>query len=79
MSKVKNEKPIYQTPFVMSLGELARGSGKDCFTGNGAHDRCTAGNGAESTACSTGDLAPGGCSKGNSPVLSYCSSGTGVG
>ena len=71
------EKLIYQTPVVMSLGELARGSGKSCYTGTGAHDACTAGNGAESHACRTGDGAPSGCSRGNGPDI-YCSVGTGV-
>ena len=73
------DKQTYETPVVMPLGELARGSGKDCTLGNGAHDRCSVGNGAESFACSIGlDFGDPPCIHGGIPGPN-CSQGTGVG
>ncbi len=79
MSNDAKEKPIYETPIVMPLGELAKGSGADCFEGNSAHDRCTVGNGAESFSCSLGADYGTGCIHGNKPASNLCSQGTGVG
>jgi hypothetical protein len=72
MSEKKKEKPIYQTPKVMPLGELAKGEGQaschaggtasDCTTGTKAANNCNYGSRAASR-CFTGTT-PGRCSMG---------------
>jgi len=56
------EKPKYEPPIVVPLGEIARGSGA-CTTGSGDTDTCTAG-GLALTACTAGTAALGACTGG---------------
>ena len=70
----KNNKTIYETPIIIPLGELARGSGMPppgCRTGDGATEGCKAG---------TLPAPPGGtrnCRNG-SAATNKCTSGAGV-
>ncbi|MBL0226567.1 MAG: hypothetical protein IPQ16_13650 [Geobacteraceae bacterium] len=61
----QRNKPVYETPTVIALGGLARGTGY-CAAGSGAtDDYCTAGL-AAGTACTEGGLAPAACTAGTS-------------
>lgn len=63
MSDMKGgTRPRYETPTVVVLGGLARGSGA-CTAGSGDTDTCTAG-GLAGTACSAGGAATSGCTAG---------------
>ena len=64
----KNKKPVYETPVLIPLGELARGSGAKptCAAGNVA-DSCTGGNRAVPTTrpqCKNGSAASSRCISG---------------
>lgn len=50
--KDESKKPMYETPIVVPLGELAKGSG-DCFSGASDTAFCTTG-GLATTDCITG-------------------------
>jgi len=70
----KNKKTIYETPIIIPLGELARGSGakpiRPCTSGGGAKDSCSGGSGVppqDSNNCNNGSVAS-----------KRCTSGTGV-
>lgn len=57
-------KPKYASPTVVSLGELARGSGQDdCTAGPSAYRDCTAGT-AALRACTAGTSALAACTAG---------------
>jgi len=61
-------KPNYESPVVVSLGELAKGSGQDdCTAGPTAYRDCTAGT-AALRACTAGVSATVGCTAGNALV-----------
>ena len=66
------EKPKYESPTLVPLGEMAEGSGA-CTAGSGDTDTCTAG-GLAATACTAGGAASA-CSDGIG--TSACTSGTG--
>lgn len=63
--KVKLGKPKYESPTVVSLGELAKGSGRadDCSAGLTAYRDCTAGT-AALRACTAGTSALTACTAG---------------
>jgi hypothetical protein len=62
----KVDKPEYEAPVILSLGQSLRGKGASCGPGSGASDGC--GNGTFSTwGCSVGNAASSGCVIGNSP------------
>lgn len=62
---VNNIKPKYASPIVVSLGELARGSGQiDCSAGLTAYRDCTAGT-AALRACTAGVSALSACTAGD--------------
>lgn len=72
MSEDVLSKKAYQSPIVMDLGELARGSG-DCLAGSGVTIDCTAGPTAIQD-CTQGGTATRACTAGNSAVVA-CSAG----
>ena len=60
---MKDKKPVYETPLIIPLGELARGAGAKppvvpppCRTGNNATLTCVTG-GAATTNCQNGAYA----------------------
>ena len=62
----KNKKPVYETPVIMPLGELARGLGAACKPGSSPTGTCRDGIGVPpSGVCGKGQKAEGGCGKGN--------------
>jgi hypothetical protein len=72
----KTTKPKYESPTVVPLGEMAKGSGAcsagsavpiDCSAGGTATQDCTAGPTA-SRACTQGDIATVGCTAGGLKV-----------
>lgn len=63
MSEEKKEKPTYEAPKVMPLGELAKGDGQlSCHTG-GSASNCSTG-GTASNNCNRGSTAGGRCGLG---------------
>ncbi len=74
MSKDKKNKPQYQAPKVMPLGELAKGEGQSCHNGGTASD-CSTGSGATNN-CNTGSRAQSRCLAGSTP--GRCSIGLGA-
>ncbi len=63
MSEDKKNKPTYQAPKVMPLGELAKGEGQSCRTGGTASD------------CATGSHASNNCNPGTT-AAARCGPGT---
>jgi hypothetical protein len=63
MSRDKKEKPTYQTPVVMPLGELAKGEGASCHSG-GSASNCSIG-GTASNNCNVGRTAGNRCGTGS--------------
>jgi hypothetical protein len=78
MSENKKEKPTYQAPKVMPLGELAKGEGQaSCHTG-GTASNCGIGANASNN-CNTGQRAASRCGLGNTPgrcTLGFGATGT---
>jgi hypothetical protein len=74
MSENKKDKPTYQAPKVMPLGELAKGEGQSCRSGGTASD-CSTGSNATNN-CNTGSRAASRCQWGNTP--GRCSMGIGA-
>jgi hypothetical protein len=74
MSENKKDRPTYQTPKVMPLGELAKGEGQSCHTGGTATD-CSTGNRATNN-CNYGSRAASRCQVGTTP--GRCSMGIGA-
>ena len=71
----KNDKPIYETPVIIPLGELVRGSGANCGTGSSPGDsKCGAGGIATGGKCQPGSSAGTKCQSG-SVASTQCSSG----
>lgn len=70
MLKSKKEKPTYQAPVVMPLGELAKGEGATCQTGGSASNRCRSGATASQN-CVSGSVANGTCFIGTTPSCSF--------
>jgi hypothetical protein len=62
----KRAKPKYEAPIVVTLSDLATGSGA-CSAGSGDTDTCTAG-GAAQTACTAGTAATNACTAGSANV-----------
>ena len=68
----KNKKPVYETPVLIPLGELARGSGApptsgaSCKPGSLASQNCKGGGGVATTKpqCKNGSQATGNCLSG---------------
>ena len=69
----KNKKITYETPIIVPLGELARGSGakpsppNSCTSGNSAGQNCRSGGGVASSTkpqCKNGSQATGNCLSG---------------
>ncbi len=68
----KDNKPIYETPIIISLGELARGSGakptdpRVCAPGGTATNRCQLGSsfGGSQNNCNNGSAASNRCTSG---------------
>lgn len=76
LSQTTTPKPVYETPIVTPLGELAKGQGQGCAAGstNTGGGGCDAG-GSASGGCSAGNILAGLCSMGNTPT-GNCMSGT---
>ncbi len=74
MSGDKKERPTYQAPEVMPLGELAKGEGQACHPGSSASN-CQVGNIASNN-CNNGSTAGNRCGAGTVP--GRCSRGTGA-
>ena len=65
--KNARKKPKYEKPILISLGDMATGSGA-CTTGSGDTVTCTAG-GLAGIACTAGTAAQVGCSAGGRVVI----------
>jgi hypothetical protein len=65
MSETKKDKPTYQAPKVMPLGELAKGEGQSCHNG-GTASNCSTGARASNN-CNTGNYAGNRCGFGGHP------------
>jgi hypothetical protein len=74
MSENKKDKPTYQAPKVMPLGELAKGEGQSCNNG-GTASNCSTGSNATNN-CNTGTRAASRCGPGATP--GRCSMGIGA-
>ena len=61
----KNKKPVYETPVIMPLGELARGLGAACKPGSSPTGTCNQGNGVPPRDCTRGNKAGSTCNRGN--------------
>ena len=67
----KNKKPVYETPVIMPLGELARGLGAACKSGSAPTGTCRDGGGVPpSGTCGKGLKAGSGCGNGARPTES---------
>jgi len=64
MSEDKKDKPTYQAPKVMPLGELAKGEGQSCRSG-GTASGCNRGSHASNN-CNMGTVAAARCGGGSS-------------
>lgn len=73
MSEDKKDKPTYQAPKVMPLGELVKGEGQNCRDG-GSAGLCRAG-GTAAMLCRAGSTASGVCRPGTT-ARGTCWSGT---
>lgn len=61
----KEKKPIYESPIVMPLGELARGLGAACKPGSSPSGNCNAGAGVPpQVPCTNGGQAGANCGNG---------------
>lgn len=74
MSKEGKDKPTYEAPKVMLLGELAKGEGQSCHDG-GSASNCQVGGNASNN-CNRGSTAGNRCGIGNRP--GRCSMGFGA-
>jgi len=74
MSKDKKDKPTYQAPKVMPLGELAKGEGASCGNGGSASD-CSLGSVASNN-CNIGTTANQGCRPLGTTAGQFCRVGT---
>jgi hypothetical protein len=70
---MKNKKPLYETPVIIPLGELAKGHGAPCGTGSGANP-CGTGIGASQVK----PPKPDNCPNGQQARLN-CGKGSGIG
>ena len=61
----KNKKPVYETPVIMPLGELARGLGASCKSGSSPGGTCRKGGGVPPPTCGKGQKAGFSCDKGS--------------
>jgi hypothetical protein len=66
MSNDKNDKPTYQAPIVMPLGELAKGDGQASCHSGGSASNCSVGGNASNN-CNTGNTAGNPCFFGGTP------------
>ena len=66
MSEDKKNKPQYQAPTVMPLGELAKGEGQASCHAGGTASNCSSGANASNN-CNTGQRAASRCQWGNTP------------